>query len=451
MISKDSSEKSNDIPDLNGLAGKSNTLQEPPSKKPTSIVGSKPNKQKTKVLEQKLENKTKNESVNSQHDKKPRVSNQSESKYIDQDKEPFLVDVSLVDNKEDSQSFDDELDGKNDQVKRNVLDPIQNDITSNEIPSTLTSEHLNDTSFPGEMIETSYSEPTGRDSHHILSYSESIQQLDSITNTKKDASMKQRFGLSEEENKQANGSQNESCHSISSKALQSPNFPTFGDVIPIKSLTKDLKNWTIYARVSNKTEINNFRNKQGPNKEERRVFSVGLVDLSSPGGEICLAFFDAYCDCKYEFMKVGGSYLISGGLVEKATKPSHGNKHPFYIIANPKNAPICIVEHQDENQYQQPVVSKDVSKEELVSFKAVVRKIGPKEWPKGILRRIIMLQNMKTLKHVCLVLWEDNADNFKFNVNDIIFLENFKFTEYKGNLELKRTIKSTFYYLGRGN
>ncbi|KAK3044849.1 hypothetical protein LTS18_000190, partial [Coniosporium uncinatum] len=77
-----------------------------------------------------------------------------------------------------------------------------------------------------------------------------------------------------------------------------------GNLYPIEALSPYAHKWTIRARVTNKSDIRTWHNKNG----EGKLFSVNLLDES---GEIKLTGFNNECDTWYNIFQEGSVYYIS--------------------------------------------------------------------------------------------------------------------------------------------
>jgi replication factor A1 len=86
-----------------------------------------------------------------------------------------------------------------------------------------------------------------------------------------------------------------------------PSRPTNGahaNIYPIESLSPYAHKWTIKARVTSKSEVKTWHNKNG----EGKLFSINLLDES---GEIKATGFKEQCDAFYDLFTEGSVYYIS--------------------------------------------------------------------------------------------------------------------------------------------
>ncbi|KAG6893212.1 Heat shock protein ssb1, partial [Termitomyces sp. T159_Od127] len=86
-----------------------------------------------------------------------------------------------------------------------------------------------------------------------------------------------------------------------------------GSILPIKSLSPYQNNWTIKARVTQKSEIRKWSNAKG----EGKLFSVTLMDDT---GEIRATGFNLAVDELYPTLEEGRVYFISKARVNRAKK-----------------------------------------------------------------------------------------------------------------------------------
>lgn len=93
------------------------------------------------------------------------------------------------------------------------------------------------------------------------------------------------------------------------RKVSKPTRPT----LPIEGLSPYSNNWTIKARVTQKSEIRNWSNQRG----EGKLFSVTLMDET---GEIRGTGFNLAVDQLYDKLEEGKVYYISKARVNLAKK-----------------------------------------------------------------------------------------------------------------------------------
>lgn len=111
-------------------------------------------------------------------------------------------------------------------------------------------------------------------------------------------------------------------------APSKPSRPT----LPIEGLSPYSNNWTIKARVTQKSEIRNWSNQRG----EGKLFSVTLMDET---GEIRGTGFNLAVDQLYDKFQEGKVYYISKARVNLAKK-KFNNVPNDYELALEKNTEV---------------------------------------------------------------------------------------------------------------
>lgn len=105
---------------------------------------------------------------------------------------------------------------------------------------------------------------------------------------------------------------------------------------PISSLNPySTANWTIKARVSNKSQIRTYAGKNGG--QGGRLFSVELVDQD---GEIRATGFGNTVDNIYPVLQQGKVYYISRGDVKQANKKFSGSINNNYEVTFNHNTSV---------------------------------------------------------------------------------------------------------------
>lgn len=112
-------------------------------------------------------------------------------------------------------------------------------------------------------------------------------------------------------------------------------------IYPIEGLSPYQNNWTIKARVTQKSDIRTWSNQRG----EGKLFNVTLMDET---GEIRASGFNAVVDELYEKFEEGKVYYISKGRVNLAKK-KFSNVQNDYEINLEKNTEIEEVVHSINN------------------------------------------------------------------------------------------------------
>jgi replication factor A1 len=99
-----------------------------------------------------------------------------------------------------------------------------------------------------------------------------------------------------------------------------PSRPTY----PIESLSPYQNNWTIKARVTQKSEVKRWSNQKG----EGQLFSVTLMDET---GEIRATGFNAVVDELFNKFQEGKVYYVSKGRVNLAKKKFNSVANDYEI------------------------------------------------------------------------------------------------------------------------
>ena len=106
----------------------------------------------------------------------------------------------------------------------------------------------------------------------------------------------------------------------------------FGNIYPIEGLSPYQNNWTIKARVTQKSDIKTWSNPRG----EGKLFNVTLMDDS---GEIRGTGFNLVCDELYPKLEEGKVYYISKARVNLAKK-KFSNVNNDYELGFERNTEV---------------------------------------------------------------------------------------------------------------
>lgn len=122
---------------------------------------------------------------------------------------------------------------------------------------------------------------------------------------------------------------NSGAHNASSRS----NNSAHANVHPIESLSPYAHKWTIKARVTSKSEIKTWHNKNG----EGKLFSVNLLDES---GEIKATGFKDQCDAFYDLFTEGSVYYISSPCRVVLAKKQFSNLNNDYELTFERDTAI---------------------------------------------------------------------------------------------------------------
>jgi replication factor A1 len=130
-----------------------------------------------------------------------------------------------------------------------------------------------------------------------------------------------------------------------------------------------LNTWTIKARVTAKTDLRHYNNKNGAGK----VFSFDLLD--GQGGEIRATCFNAQADQFFDLIEVDKVYLISKGSVKPVPKMFNSLNHEYEITLDHKTSiEVCV--DDDSNIPRQQYNFRQISEIENIEAGAIVDLIG---------------------------------------------------------------------------
>lgn len=109
-------------------------------------------------------------------------------------------------------------------------------------------------------------------------------------------------------------------------------------VYPIEGLSPYQNNWTIKARVTQKTDIKTWSNQRG----EGKLFSVTLMDETA---EIRATGFNAVVDELYDKLQEGHVYYISKARVNLAKKKfsNIANDYELALERNTEVEEVCVI------------------------------------------------------------------------------------------------------------
>ena len=105
-----------------------------------------------------------------------------------------------------------------------------------------------------------------------------------------------------------------------------PSSSAHANIYPIESLSPWGNKWTIKVRVTSKSDIKTWHNKNG----EGKLFSVNLLDES---GEIKATGFNDQCDAFFDLLAEGNVYYISSPCTVRPAKRQFSNVNNDYELS----------------------------------------------------------------------------------------------------------------------
>ncbi|XP_061606709.1 replication protein A 70 kDa DNA-binding subunit-like isoform X2 [Phyllopteryx taeniolatus] len=202
---------------------------------------------------------------------------------------------------------------------------------------------------------------------------------------------------------------------------------------PIYELHPYLSNWTVRARVTNKSDIRNWSNSRG----EGKVFSFEVLDES---GEIRITAFNSEVDKFFSLVEQNKVYLISKGSLKVANKQYTSLKNDYEITLG---ANSCIVPCEDSQGV--PTVHCDfvpISQLEGKDLEAIIDVIGVCEEAedvslittkagKQLTKRALVLSDSSG-KMVTLTLWGDQAQMFNASCHPVVAVKGARLSTFGG-------------------
>ncbi|KAI0032815.1 replication factor-a protein [Vararia minispora EC-137] len=203
------------------------------------------------------------------------------------------------------------------------------------------------------------------------------------------------------------------------------------NLYPIEALSPYQNNWTIKARVTQKSDIRHFSNARG----EGKLFSVTFMDES---GDIKGTAFNAAAEDLYDRLQEGKVYYISKARVDIAKKKFSNNQYELGLNVNTEieevtdatQAPVIkynFVKLQDLN---------DVEKDAMCDVIAVIKSAGDvgqitTKAQKTLTKRELTLVDSSQFA-VRLTLWGKQAETFQATEQEIVAFKGVKVGDFGG-------------------
>jgi len=215
-------------------------------------------------------------------------------------------------------------------------------------------------------------------------------------------------------------------------------------LVPVAHLNPYQNTWTIKARVTAKTDLRHYNNKNGAGK----VFSFDILD--GQGGEIRVTCFNAQADQFFDLIEVDKVYLISKGSVKAAQKKFNSLNHEYEIALDFRSSiEVCV---DDDSNIPRPHYNfRQISEIEnleagtIVDLIGIVTSVGPsgtiirKLDNSEVQKRNLQLKDMSG-RSIELTLWGKFCDaegqqlqlQCDSGLNPVLALKGARVTEFSG-------------------
>jgi replication factor A1 len=208
-----------------------------------------------------------------------------------------------------------------------------------------------------------------------------------------------------------------------------------GNIYPIEALSPYAHKWTIKVRVSNKSDIKTWHNKNG----EGKLFSVNLLDES---GEIKATGFKEQCDAYYDLLQEGSVYYISSPCRVQLAKKQFTNVNNDYELTFERDTVIEKAEDQDDVpkvKFNFTAIGdlSSLEKDAVVDTIGVLTDVGElgeivsKTTGKPYHKRELTLVDSTEFK-VRLTLWGNLAQTFDQPVDNVVAFKGVKVSDFGG-------------------
>ncbi|KAH0832173.1 hypothetical protein J3R83DRAFT_13086 [Lanmaoa asiatica] len=222
-------------------------------------------------------------------------------------------------------------------------------------------------------------------------------------------------------------------------------------IYPIEGLSPYQNNWTIKARVTQKSDVKTWSNQRG----EGKLFNATLMDET---GEIRATAFNAVVDELYDKLEEGKVYYISKGRVNLAKK-KFSNVQNDYEMNFEKNTEIEEVGHSIDsgasvNELTSQCVDtanlptirynfislsslEDLQKDSTCDVIAIVKEVGPlgevisKASNKSVAKRDLTIVD-KSLYSVRMTIWGRQAETFTADDLPVVAFKGVKVGDFGG-------------------
>ena len=207
------------------------------------------------------------------------------------------------------------------------------------------------------------------------------------------------------------------------------------NLYPIEALSPYAHKWTIKARVTSKSDIKQWHNKNG----EGKLFSVNLLDES---GEIRGTGFNDQCDAFYELFQEGGVYYITSPCRVNMAKKQFSNLANDYELMFERDTQVEKAEEQNgvpQIRFNFTNISdlQNVEKDTTIDTIGVLKEVGEtsqvisKTTSKPYEKRELHLVD-NTGYSVRLTIWGSTATTFDANPDEVVAFKGVKVSDFNG-------------------
>ena len=208
-----------------------------------------------------------------------------------------------------------------------------------------------------------------------------------------------------------------------------------GTIYPIEALSPYQHKWTIKARVTQKSEIKTWHNKNG----EGKLFSVTFLDES---GEIRATGFNDAVDSWYDVLQEGSVYYVSAPCRIGLAKKQFSNVNNDYELTFENNTVIEKAEDADDVprvQYNFTTLSdlQTVDKDTTIDAIGILKEVGEvseiisKTSAKPYNKRELTLVD-NTGFSVRLTIWGKTAQTFDAPMESVVAFKGVKVSDFGG-------------------
>jgi replication factor A1 len=212
---------------------------------------------------------------------------------------------------------------------------------------------------------------------------------------------------------------------------------------PIASLNPYQNRWVIKVRVTSKSEIRTWQNKNG----EGKLFSIDLLDAQ--GGKIRATMFKDAVDKFYNIFQQDKVYIISKGVLKIANKKFTHIPNEYELTLN-SDAEVQYVGEDESIQtkfeFKNLEEIRQTEPNAFIDIIAVVTQVNPvgkimTKNNKELTKRTVQVTD-RTCLSIELTFWGEQAEEYnevKLSNNPVIIVKNCRVSDFGG-----RTLSTTF-------